>query len=190
MYYTTNGILKYSYYYFTSEFTDEMYNHYMGILKKANTKHGRYALFTIYHFFFDYLNKNLNLLKETIQKMGLCINEFNSTDKTTMSDKSKKIIQNIESSFLSFTGNIHFPSLCDAIVDILHQENDNNDTNKLIYLQVVNNVYKGQKHLNIYKYSDQEIFDSLFKVFSAIKNEKIKKNFSSIFLTFFNDMTE
>ena len=190
MYYTTNGILKYSYYYFTSEFTDEMYNHYMGILKKANTKHGRYALFTIYHFFFDYLNKNLNLLKETIQKMGLCINEFNSTDKTTMSDKSKKIIQNIESSFLSFTGNIHFPSLCDAIVDILHQENDNNDTNKLIYLQVVNNVYKGQKHLNIYKYSNQEIFDSLFKVFSAIKNEKIKKNFSSIFLTFFNDMTE
>ena len=107
-----------------------------------------------------------------------------------MSDKSKRIINNIESEFRLFTGNIHFPSLCDVIIDILNKENDSNDTNKLIYLQVINCIYKGQKHLNINKYTSQEIFNSLFKVFSVIKNEKLKKDFSSIFLGFFNDLSE
>ena len=190
IYYTTNGILNYNYNIFTSEFTDKLYEHFMGIAEKCDTNYRRYALSTIYNFFFDYLNNNLELLKATIPKMGLCINEFNISGKTTMSDKSKKILTSLELSFRSFTGNIHFPSLCDAIVDILNKENDRNDTNKLLYLQVVNLIYKGQKHLNIFKYSSQEIFDSLFKVFSIIKNEELKKNFSSIFLAYFNDLTE
>ena len=190
IYYTTNGILNYNYNIFTSEFTDKLYDHFMGIAEKCDTNYRRYALSTIYNFFFDYLNNNLELLKATIPKMGLCINEFNISGKTTMSDKSKKILTSLELSFRSFTGNIHFPSLCDAIVDILNKENDRNDTNKLLYLQVVNLIYKGQKHLNIFKYSSQEIFDSLFKVFSIIKNEELKKNFSSIFLAYFNDLTE
>ena len=191
MYYTTNKILNYNYYFFKSECTDKLYEHYMGLLEKVNTKHGRYALFTIYHFFFEYLNNNIDILKKTIQIISLCINEFNSSsDKTTMSDKSKKIVKNIELQLRFFTGEIHFPSLCDTIVDLLNKENDRNDTNKKIYLQVINIIYKGQKHLNINKYTSQQIFNSLFKVFSAIKNEKLKKDFSSIFLGFFNDLTE
>ena len=191
MYYTTNGILNYNYYTFINEFTDKLDEHFIGIVEKCDTNYRRYALSTIYNFFFDYLNNNLEILKITLPKMGLCINEFNnSSDKTTMSDKSKKILTSLELSFRSFTGYIHFPSLCDVIVDILNKENDRNDTNKSLYLQVVNNIYKYQKHLNIFKYSSQELFDNLFKVFSAIKNEELKKNFSSIFLTYFNDLTE
>ena len=190
LHYTTNGILKYNYYYFTSIYTDKIYEHFMGILEKSDTKHRRYALFTIYIFFFDYLNNNLPLLKATLQKMALCINEFMGTDKTSRSDKGKKILQNIELSFRGFIGNINFPSLCNEIVDILIKENDINDTNKLVYLQAVNLVYKGQKHLNLFKYTSNDIFDSLFKVFSSIKNEELKKNFSAIFLTYFNDSTE
>ena len=191
MYYTTNGILDYNYYTFISEFTDKLYEHFMGIVEKCDTNYRRYALSTIYNFFFDYLNNNLDLIKTTLPKMGLCINEFNtSSDKTTMSDKSKRILTSLELSFRSFTGYIHFPSLCGVIVDILNKENDRNDTNKLLYLQVVNLIYKSQKHLNIFKYNSQELFDCLFKVFSTIKNEELKKNFSSIFLSYFNDLTE
>ena len=57
-------------------------------------------------------------------------------------------------------------------------------------MQVINFIYKGQKHLNLHKYTSQEIFDSLFKVFSTIKNEELKKNFSGVFLAYFNDLTE
>ena len=190
MYYSTNGILKYNYYYFKSEYTDKLYEHFKGIIEIADTKHRRNALFTIYNFFFDYLNNSLPILKDTIQKMGLCINEFSSSDKTTRFDKGKQILQQIEVSFRGFTGDISFPALCDEIVDILNKEKDSNNTNKIVYLQVVNLIYKGQKHLNLYKYSSQEIFDCLYKVFSSIKNEELKKNFSSVFLSYFNDLTE
>ena len=44
--------------------------------------------------------------------------------------------------------------------------------------------------MNFHKYTSKEIFDSLFKVFSSIKNEELKKNFSPIFLSYFNDLTE
>ena len=143
------------------------------------------------YFFFYYLNNNLSLLKAAIQKMGLCVNEFMNSDKNISRDnEGKDILKNLELSFISFTGNIHFPSLCDEIIDILNKENDSNDTNKLVYLQVVNNIYEGQKHLNIFKYSSEEIFQSLFKVFITIKNEELKKNFSSVFLSYFNDLTE
>ena len=190
IYYTTNGILKYNHYIFKSEYNDKLYEHFLSLLEKSDTKHRRYGLFTIYIFFFEYLNNNLPLLKATLQKMGLCINEFHSSDKMALSDKGKKILPNIETAFRGFTGNIHFPSLCDAIVDILNKENDRNDTNKIVYLQVVNLIYKGQKHLNLFKYSSQEIFDSLFKVFESLKNEELKKNFSNVFLSYFNDLSE
>ena len=190
IYYSINGILKYNYYSFKSEYTDKLYEHFMSILEKSDTKHRRYGLFTIYIFFFDYINNNLPLLKATLQKMSLCINEFYSSDKMALSDKGKKILPNIENAFRGFTGNINLPSLCNEIVDILIKENDRNDTNKIVYLQVVNLIYKGQKHLNLFKYSSKEIFDSLFKVFASLKNEELKKNFSNIFLSYFNDLTE
>ena len=191
MYYETNGILNYNYYYFESDFTDKIYEHFMGIINKSDTKHKRYGLFKVYIFFFYYLNNNLSLLKAAIQKMGLCVNEFMNADKSISRDnEGKDILKILELSFISFTGNIHFPSLCNEIIDILNKENDRNDTNKLVYLQVVNNIYEGQKHLNISKYSSEEIFESLFKVFISIKNEELKKNFSSVFLSYFNDLSE
>ena len=76
---------------------------------------------------YNYKNLNLPLLKAAIQKMALCINEFTGSDKLSRSDKGNKILRQIEVSFRSFTGNIHFPSLCDAIVDILKKENNSND---------------------------------------------------------------
>ena len=190
MYYTTNGILKYNYYYFKSEYTEKIYEHFLGIVEKSDTKYRRYGLFNIYIFFFEYLNTNLPLLKATIQKMALCLNEFKGPDKNDRLDKGKRILRSLQNSFNSFTGNIHFPSLCNEIVDIIIKENDINDTNKNLYLQVVNLIYKSQKHLNFHKYTSKEIFDSLFKVFSSIKNEELKKNFSPIFLSYFNDLTE
>ena len=190
MYYTTNGILKYNYAIFKSEYSEKMYEHFLKIVEKSDTKHRRYALFNIYIFFFEYLNNNLPLLKATIQKVALCYNEFKGPDKNDRLDKGKKILRNIQTSFNGFTGNIDFPFLCNEIVDIIIKENDINDTNKNIYLQVVNLIYKSQKHLNFHKYSSKDIFDSLFKVFSSLKNEELKKNFSSVFLSYFNDLTE
>ena len=72
----------------------------------------------------------------------------------------------------------------------MKKENDSNDTNKMIYLQTINKIYKGQRHLNLLKYTNQEIFDSLFKVFITIKNKELKKNFGGIFLSYFNDLSE
>ena len=190
LYYTTNGFIKYNFSTFTYDYTDKVYELFINISEKCDTKHKRNALFNIYTNFFDILNDNLPLLKSTLQKMALCIKEFTSPDKNTRSDKGAAILKKIELSFKSFTGNIHFPKLCNEIVDILNKENDRNDINKMVYLQTVNLIYKGQKHLNLYKYSSQEIFDSLFKVFSTLKNEELKRNFSAIFLSYFNDLTE
>ena len=190
MYYQINNIIKYNYIYKKKEYSDKLYEHYLNILEKINTKQGRFALYTIYNNFFEYLNNNLTIIKKTIPLIALCINEFKSSDKSLLSNKSKTIASSLEQKFFSFNGNIHFPSLCDVIAEIFDKENDKNESNKGIYLQVINLIYKGQKFLNLNKYSSKEIFDSIFKVFSSIKNEKIKKNFSSIFLGFFNDLTE
>ena len=190
MYYASNGILKYNYYTFKSDYTEKMYEHFLRIVEISDTKHRRYALFNIYIYFFEYLNTSIPLLKATLPKIALCYNEFKGPDKNDRLDKGKKILRNIHNSFVSFTENIHFPTLCDAIVDIIIKENDTNDSNKNIYLQVVNLIYKSQKHLNFHKFSSKEIFDSLFKVFSSLKNEELKKNFSSVFLSYFNDLSE
>ena len=78
----------------------------------------------------------------------------------------------------------------DMIVDILYKENNFQDTNKKIYQRAINLIYKTQQHINIFKYSNQEIFDGLFKVFITIKNWEIQKNFSGIFLYYFNGLND
>ena len=60
----------------------------------------------------------------------------------------------------------------------------------MVYLQAVNQIYKGQKHFNLLKYSNQKIFDCLFKVFTVIKNDEHKKNFAGIFLSYFNNLSD
>ena len=190
IYYTTNNLLMYNYYTFQNDYNDKIYEHYMKILEQSDTKHRRNALLSIYSFFFDFLNLRLPVLKASIQKISLLISEFSSTEKTQRSDKGKKILQQIENYLKSFTGEIHFPSLCNEISDLLNKENDFNDSNKNIYLRFINVVYKSQRHLNLFKYSSQEIFDSLFKVTSSIKNEEMKKNFSMIYLTYFTSLKE
>jgi hypothetical protein len=129
-------------------------------------------------------------MKSSLEKMALCSKEFMSTDKSTNTHKGKIIFQTIEKEFQGYIPSVDFLALCDMVVDILKKENDSNDTNKMVYLQAVNSIYQVQKHLYISKYSSQEIFDSLFKVFSAIKKEELKRNFSSVFLSYFNDLTE
>ena len=122
--------------------------------------------------------------------MSLCIKEFTSSDNSSKNDKGKGILKNIGQELSRFNKDVDFPALCNIIIDILKKENDSNDTDKMIYLQTINKIYKSQRHLNLFKYSTQEIFDSLFKVFITIKNEELKKNFSGIFLSFFNDLSE
>ena len=188
LYFTTNGMLKYNYPEFKDEYTEELSKFYLKILEKSDTKYRRYGLFLIYDHYFDVLNNDLSITKKSLQKIALCVNEFMNSKST--SDKGKTIIRNIENDFMFFNNNIDFPVLCDLIFDILNKENDLNDTNKLLYLQSINQTYKGQKYFNLLKYSHKEIFECLFKVFINIKNEDLKKNFSGIFLAFFNDLTD
>ena len=183
-------MMHYNYYKFTNEYKEELCKHYMQILSTSDTKYRRYGLFLIYNYFFLFLNDDLSIIKATLQKMALCINEFMASANSTNNDKGKTILANIEQEFIRFNRNIDFPALCNIIVDILKKENDLNDTNKMIYLQTINKIYKGQRHLNLLKYSNNEIFDSLFKVFITIKNEELKKNFAGIFLSYFNDLSE
>ena len=190
IYYITNNMMHYNYYKFTNEYKEELCKHYMQILSTSDTKYRRYGLFLIYNYFFLFLNDDLSIIKATLQKMALCINEFMASANSTNNDKGKTILANIEQEFIRFNRNIDFPALCNIIVDILKKENDLNDTNKMIYLQTINKIYKGQRHLNLFKYSNNEIFDSLFKVFITIKNEELKKNFAGIFLSYFNDLSE
>ena len=190
IYYTTNKMMNYNAYKFKDEYTEELCKHYLEILEKSDTKYRRYGLFLIYAFFFVLLNNDLTIMKKSLQKMSLCANEFMSADKTTQADKGKNIIQSLKLDFKRFMNPVDFPALCDMIVEILKKENDSNDTNKLVYLQTINQIYKGQKHLDVFKYSNQEIFDCLFKVFTIIKNEELKKNFAGIFLSYFNGLSD
>ena len=190
IYYITNGMMKYNYFTFNDEFKKELGDHYIQLLSKCDTKYRRYGLFLLYTFFFLYLNNDLSIMKSSLEKMALCSKEFMSTDKSTNTNKGKKIFQTIEQEFQGYIPSVDFPALCDMVIDILKKENDSNDTYKMVYLQTINQIYKGQKHFNLFKYSNQEIFDCLFKVFTAIKNEEHKKNFAGIFLSYFNNLTD
>ena len=186
IYFSTNGMLKYNYPEFKDDYTDELLKFYMEILKKSDTKYRRYGLFLIYNHYFNILNNDLNITKESLQKIALCSNEF----KGDKNQSDKKIKDNIENDFTFFNQSIDLPALCDIVVDILIKENDSNDTNKTIYLLAINNTYKGQKFFNLSKYSNKEIFECLFKVFVNIKSKELKKNYSGIFLSYFMDLTE
>ena len=129
-------------------------------------------------------------MKSSLQKISLCINEFMSVDQSAKTDKGKNMLLNIEKEFQRFNKIIDFPKSCDMVVDILQKENDLRDTNKRIYLRAINVIYKTQQHLSIFKYSNQQIFDGLFKVFIMIKNEELQKNFSGIFLSYFNRLSD
>ena len=190
IYYITNGMMKYNYFTFNDEFKKELGDHYIQLLSKCDTKYRRYGLFLLYTFFFLYLNNDLSIMKSSLEKMALCSKEFMSTDKSTNTNKGKKIFQTIEQEFQGYIPSVDFPALCDMVIDILKKENDSNDTYKMVYLQTINQIYKGQKHFNLFKYSNQEIFDCLFKVFTVIKNEEHKKNFAGIFLSYFNNLTD
>ena len=191
IYFITNGMMKTNFYKFKEEYTEDLCKYYMQILSQSDTKHRRYGLYIIYNFFFTFLNDDLTILQESLQKMALCINEFMRIDNSSNSDKGKKILMDLGDNFYRLSNTIiDFPRLCNIIADILKKENDSNDTNKLIYLQTINKIYKGQRHLNLFKYTNQEIFDSIFKVFVVIKNKELRKNFGGIFLSYFNDLSE
>ena len=190
IYYITNNMLKFNYDYFKDDYKEGLCQYYMEILSKCDTKYRRYGLYLIYIYFFSFLNNDLSIWKSSIEKMSLCIKEFTSSDNSSKNDKGKGILKNIGQELSRFNKDVDFPALCNIIIDILKKENDSNDTDKMIYLQTINKIYKSQRHLNLFKYSTQEIFDSLFKVFITIKNEELKKNFSGIFLSFFNDLSE
>jgi hypothetical protein len=190
IYYISNGMMKYNYFTLKDEYKKELGDHYMQLLSKCDTKYRRYGLYLLYIFFFFYLNTDLSIMKSSLEKMALCSKEFMSTDKSTNTHKGKIIFQTIEKEFQGYIPSVDFLALCDMVVDILKKENDSNDTNKMVYLQAVNQIYKGQKHFNLMKYSNQEIFDCLFKVFTVIKNDEHKKNFAGIFLSYFNNLSD
>ena len=189
IYFLTNNMLKFNYDYFRDDYEEGLCKYYMEILSNCDTKYRRFGLYVIYVYFFSFLNNDLSIIKSTLQKMSLCIKEFTSSD-SSKNDKGKGILNNIQIEFGRFNNTLDIPALCDTITEILKKENDSNDTNKIIYLGAINKIYKGQKHLNLFKYSNKEIFDCFFKVFTAIKNDELKKNFSGIFLTYFNDLSE
>ena len=190
IYYNSNGMIKYNYYTFKNECTKELHQYYIQVLEKSDTKYKRYGLFCIYTYLFIFLNNDLSIMKASLQKMSLCSNEFKNMDKLLKNDKDKRIYKRLEQQFQRFIEPINFPSLCDMVFDLLQNENDSNETDKIIYLQTIDSIYKGQKHLNLFKYSDQEIFDCLFKVFASIKKDKLKNYFVRIFLDYFNSLTE
>ncbi len=190
IYYTTNRMMSYNYYTFKEEYTQELCEHYKQILSTCTTKYRRYGLFLLYTYFFLFVNNDLTLMKSNLEKMALCAKEFMSTDKSTNTDKGSYIYQTLEREFQRFMQITDFPALCDMVVDILEKENDSNDTYKMLYLQAVNQIYKGQKHLNLNKYSNEIIFDCLFKVFTNIKNDEHKKNFAGVFLSYYNNLSD
>ena len=190
IYYTTNRMMSYNYYTFKEEYTQELCEHYKQILSTCTTKYRRYGLFLLYTYFFLFVNNDLTLMKSNLEKMALCAKEFMSTDKSTNTDKGSYIYQTLEREFQRFMQITDFPALCDMVVDILKKENDSNDTYKMLYLQAVNQIYKGQKHLNLNKYSNEVIFDCLFKVFTNIKNDEHKKNFAGVFLSYYNNLSD
>ena len=190
IYYISNGMIKYNYYNFKDEYTKELHQYYIQVLEKSDTKYKRYGLFFIYAYLFMFLNNDLSIMKASLQRMSLCSNEFKNMDKLIKNNKDKRIYCRLEQLFQRFIEPINFPALCDMVVDLLKNESDSNETDKMIYLQTIHSIYKGQQHHNLFKYSDQEIFDCLFKVFASIKKDKLQNYFVSIFLDYFNSLTE
>ena len=190
IFFSSNHMINYNYYFFKDEYSKEFCEYYMKILSKCDTKYRRYKLLDIYLFYFRIVNCDLSLMKSSLQKIALCAREFANADESNNiingEEIAKEIIVELRSEILL----IDFPALCDMISDILKSEKDWNSTYKSIYLQTINHIYRKQKHFNLVKYSKQEIFNSLFKVFISISNEESRKKFSAIFLAYFNELSE
>ena len=189
IYYIQNGYLKYDYFSFTSIYTKDLITHFNNeILSKDFSKHSRYTIYELYSYFFNYINdEELTIFKDIIQKVALCIHEFKNNAKE---DPGNAILSTMEVDFRNFNHPLNFILLCDKICEIIKEEKSTNDTSKLLYLQVVNLVYKGQKHFYIDKYDKKELFDCLVKVFDSLLNENLKTKFAAIFVSYFNDLTE
>ena len=189
IYYIQNGYLKYDYLSFSTIHTKDLINHFINeILPKDFSKHSRHTLYELYSYYFDYLNdEELTIFKDVIQKIALCIHEFKINAKE---DPGNAILNRMEIDFRNYNHPLNFILLCNKICEIIKEEKNTNDTSKLLYLQVVNLVYKGQKHFNIDRYEKKEIFDCLVKVFDSLLNENLKTKFAAVFVSYFNDLTE
>ena len=190
VYFQLNKWLYYDYNSFQDIYNKkEIINYFINtFISKDFSKHSRYNIYEIYISFFDCLNDtnedDFTLFNLIIPKLALCSNEFKDDN---------KIIQNIEGKFKGFNELINFKMLCEKIIQILIKEENSNDTNKLLYLQIVNIVYNSQKYLNDYRnipIEENIVFKSLYKVFDKIKNENLKIKFASVFSSFFNDISE
>ena len=190
VYFQLNKWLYYDYNSFQDIYNKkEIINYFINtFISKDFSKHSRYNIYEIYISFFDCLNDtnedDFTLFNLIIPKLALCSNEFKDDN---------KIIQNIEGKFKGFNELINFKMLCEKIIQILIKEENSNDTNKLLYLQIVNIIYNSQKYLNDYRnipIEENIVFKSLYKVFDKIKNENLKIKFASVFSSFFNDISE
>ena len=187
IYYEINGFLKYDYYSFEDKYTKDTTKFFNELLLKDFSKRSRYTLYELYSFFFYCLNDDLLLFNLIMPKIALCINEYKTNDKI---DLGTNILQNMETKFRNYNKQINFFDLCNKVCELLKKEENSNDTNKLLYLQTINIIYNNQKHFNLNKYSSKEIFEHLYKVFNLIKNEDLKIKFASIFVSYFNDLTD
>jgi hypothetical protein len=187
LYYEMNNYLKYDYYSFEDKYTNDTVNYFNELLSKDSSKRTRYNLYEVYSYFFYCLNDDLTLFSSIMPKIALCINEFKTYDKIDLGDS---ILHNMEGKFRNYNKQIDFKLLCDKVFEILKKEENQNDTNKLLYLQTINIVFNSQKHFNLNKYTSKEIFDCLYKVFSLIKNEDLKIKYASIFVSYFNDLSD
>ena len=190
IYFIMNNYLWKDYSNFEEKYEKEKIINYFDkeFISNVFSKRSRYALYEIYSYFFNILNDGFSLFNLIIPKIALCVNEFKD-------DKGNNIITEIENKFKRFNSEINFEILCEKIAEILKNEENSNDANKLLYLQIVNIVYNSQKYFNFREKKSNSItenifFKNLFKVFENIKNENLKIKFSSIFASFFNDLTE
>ena len=195
-YFYLNNYLKYDYNSFQEEYNKkEIIKFFIDtFISKDFSKRSRYALYEAYISFFDCLNDTIlnegdfTLFNLVIPKIALSANELKD-------ESGNKIIQNIEEKFKGFNAQINFGLLCEKISSIIQKEENSNDSNKLLYLQIVNIVYNSQKYFNFneIKYESIEgnyFFKNLYEILDKIKNENLKIKFASVFASFFNDIPE
>ena len=187
LYYEINGYLKYDYNSFEDIYTNDTNKYINELILKDFSKRSRFNLYELYSHFFYCLNDDLKLFDTIMPKIALCIKEFKNNDKV---DFGENILQTIEGKFKNYNKEIDFKILCDKVSDIMKKEENSNDSSKLLYLQTINIVYNSQKHFNFKKYTTQETFDYLYKVFISIKNEELKIKFASVFVSYFNDLSD
>ena len=188
LYFEMNGYLKYDYNIFDNIYTKDIINYYNGLLPYNKSKRSRYALSEIYaHFFYCLNDDDFTLFGSIMPIIALCINEFKTHD---VVDLGGSLLQSMEAKFRNINKMINLPLLCDKVAEILKKEENTKDTYKVLYLQSINIIYNRQKHFNLDVYSKEDIYKYLCKVFECIKNEDLKTKFTSIFVAYFNDLSD